>query len=93
MHERRGHVLDIPTTSTLVIHGPRPGADAATWAVTAHSLLNSITTIVGYSDLLQRGSNPLPEDQRTEVLAAISRQARLASDVLTDLVRGSSGGW
>ncbi len=62
--------------------------DARLSAVTAHSLLNSMSAIIGAADLLSQRWASLDDDDRGRQLRMISSQGRLVASVLQDVVRG-----
>jgi signal transduction histidine kinase len=56
-------------------------------AVIAHSLLGSVSVIVGGSELLSTHWEDLPEERRTELLVSIRNQGRHVAAVLDNLIR------
>jgi len=56
-------------------------------AVIAHSLLSSVSVIVGGTELLSAHWADLPSDDRASLLASMHTQARHIGDVLGDLMR------
>ena len=69
----------------LAAGGPPPNDDLL--AVIAHSLLSSVSVIVGGTELLSTHWSHLGERQRTELLVTMRSQARHVADVLDNLVR------
>ena len=68
-----------------VTGGPLPNDDLL--AVIAHSLLSSVSVIVGGTELLSSHWSHLGERQRTELLVSMRNQARHVAEVLDNLVR------
>ena len=62
--------------------------DDALLAVVAHSLLGSMSVVVGAVETVEQHWDRLGEDTRTQLLKDASVQARYVSDVLRDLLRG-----
>ena len=62
--------------------------DDALLAVVAHSLLGSMSVVVGALETVQQHWDRLPEETRSQLLGDASIQARYVSDVLRDLLRG-----
>jgi hypothetical protein len=60
----------------------------ATLAVVAHSLLGSMTVIIGSLKTVERLWDTLDDARRTELLAAAREQALHVGGVLGDLARG-----
>jgi hypothetical protein len=60
----------------------------ATLAVVAHSLLGSMTVIIGSLKTIERRWDTLDDAHRTELLAAAREQALHVGGVLGDLARG-----
>jgi K+-sensing histidine kinase KdpD len=56
-------------------------------AVIAHSLLGSMTVIVGSAEMLETHWSVLAEDVRCDLIAKIRTQSAHVSGVLGDLVR------
>jgi hypothetical protein len=62
--------------------------DDALLAVVAHSLLGSMSVVVGAVETVDQHWDRLGEDTRRQLLKDASVQARYVSDVLRDLLRG-----
>ena len=62
--------------------------DDALLAVVAHSLLGSMSVVVGAVETVQQHWDRLGEDTRQQLLHDAGVQARYVSDVLRDLLRG-----
>ena len=54
-------------------------------SVLGHDLRSPMTTVAGYADLLQSRWDRVPQEQRLEFLAAISRATRRMSDLVEDV--------
>jgi signal transduction histidine kinase len=71
--------------ASLVVPVPPPNDDLL--AVIAHSLLGSVSVIVGGTELLSTRWSELGERRRNELLVSMQGQARHVAEVLDNLVR------
>lgn len=63
-------------------------ADRTAVAVTAHSLLQSVSVILAAAEMIQTHGDQLGQDRHSELLDLIGAQGRHIAGVLVDLVRG-----
>lgn len=63
-------------------------ADRTAIAVTAHSLLQSVSVILAAAEMIQTHGNQLGGSRQDELLDLIGAQGRHIAGVLVDLVRG-----
>ena len=56
----------------------------------AHDLKNPVSSVVGYTDVLRRNYNTLPEDVRDEFLDVITRNSRKMASIIDELLLLSS---
>ena len=63
-------------------------SDDALMAVVAHSLLGSMSVVVGAVETVEQHWERLGEDTRRQLLVDAGIQARYVSEVLRDLLRG-----
>lgn len=63
-------------------------ADRTAIAVTAHSLLQSVSVILAAAEMIQTHGNELGGSRQDELLDLIGAQGRHIAGVLVDLVRG-----
>lgn len=86
------HESPTPTMRSVAPRSPsQVPADAAQaddiLAVIAHSLMGSVSVIVGGTELLTSHWGELPQEERLELLVTMRGQARHVADVLDNLVR------
>jgi hypothetical protein len=75
----------MPVATSLDPGAPPPNDDLL--AVIAHSLLGSVSVIVGGTELLSTRWSELGERTRNELLVTMRGQARHVAEVLDNLVR------
>jgi hypothetical protein len=76
---------EIPVATSPDPSAPPPNDDLL--AVIAHSLLSSVSVIVGGTELLSTRWSELGERTRNELLVTMRGQARHVAEVLDNLVR------
>ncbi len=64
-------------------------AEDERWAVTAHHLLNELAIVMGSATILRERWDGLDDERRSLLLGQLERHAQTATDVLSDLARGT----